>query len=308
MSSIEYVEVARKAGRPVVVMGHVNVQEVVTPEPCRTARLRVFAQRVPGQPSLTFSTAMLILALVNWVARSDSALRSQLVQGRARTGKTRGVHPLFFKTDMSHLDHLEPMNVDTWHEFESHWKADIVRSLWILIEGPQCDVLKLLDAIRDGNTAAPDDTGRAHTPRLARDEAHQEAIALRNELLAKNWPDGKRVAEIVGAASRSNPHQYAARLRANAALLGVWVAAERTYRHPDFQFDDNGVLHPALADLLKALPRNEEDRNGWRRAFWLYSPHPLLLGEAPAEVFGHDPQRVVEVAREEFSGDPHAHW
>lgn len=308
MSSIEYVEIARKAGLPVVAMGHVNVQEVVTPEPRRSARLRVFAQRVPGRPSLTFSTATLILALVNWIARSDSALRNQLVHGWPRTGQTRGVHLLFFKADESHLDYLEPMDVDTWHEFESHWKADIGRSLWVSVEGPHRDILKLLDAIRDGNTAAPDGTARAHIPRLARDEAHQEAIGLRNELLARNWPDGKRVAEIVGAASRSNPHQYAARLRANAALLGVWVAAERTYRHPDFQFDDNGVLHAALADLLKALPRNEEDRNGWRRAFWLYSPHALLSGEAPADVFGRDPQRVVEVARGEFSGDPPVHW
>lgn len=308
MSWIEYIEIARKAGLPVVTMGHVNLQEVVTPEPRRAARLRVFPQPGRSQPSLTFSTATLILALVNGIARSDSALRNQLVHGRTRTGQTRGMHLLFFKAGESHLDHLEPMDVDTWHEFESHWEEDIGRSLWVSIEGAHRDVLKLLDAIRDGNTAALGDAARAHTPRLATDDAHQEVIALRNELLARNWPDGKRVAEIVGAASRSNPHQYAARLRANAALLGVWVAAERTYRHPDFQFDDNGVLHPALADLLEALPRNEEDRGGWRRAFWLYSPHALLSGEAPADAFERDPQRVVQVAREEFSGDPHARW
>ncbi|RDK01158.1 hypothetical protein DLM46_19360 [Paraburkholderia lacunae] len=142
----------------------------------------------------------------------------------------------------------------------------------------------------------------------AKGDAHQEAISFRNELLSRNWPDGKRVAEMVGAGSRSNPHQYAARQRSNGSLLGVWVAAERTYRHPDFQFDAHGAIRPAVADLLKVLPGDEEDRNGWRRAFWLYSPHALLSGETPADVFGRDPQRVVEAAGEEFFGDPDAHW
>lgn len=100
---------------------------------------------------------------------------------------------------------------------------------------------------------------------------------------------------MAGTGSRSKPHQYAARRRLNGALLGVWVAAERTCRHPDFQFDAYGAIRSAVADLLNVLPGEEEDGNGWRRAFWLYSPDPLLSGETQA--IGY---RCM--ARKEFGG------
>lgn len=182
--------------------------------------------------------------------------------------------------------------------------------MWISAEGSHSDLLKLLDSSRDETAVDCDAPSSEKSQAVAtvRGDPQQEAIAFRNELLSMNWPDGKRVAEMAGTVSRSNPHQYAARQRSNGALLGVWVAAERTYRHPEFQFDAHGAIRPAVTDLLKVLPRDVEDRNGWRRAFWLYSPHAFLSGETPADVFVRNPQRVVDVAREEFCGDANAHW
>lgn len=129
---------------------------------------------------------------------------------------------------------------------------------------------------------------------------HQAAIDFRNELLAIGWPDGKRVAEMARASVGKNPAQYAARLRSNGSLLGVWDAPERTFRHPDFQFDMHGRLRPEVAELFKVLPGADEDRGGWRRAFWIYSPYPRLDEEAPAETFARDAERVIEVAKREF--------
>jgi hypothetical protein len=138
-------------------------------------------------------------------------------------------------------------------------------------------------------------------------ESHRVSIDFRDELLAKDWPDGKRVAESAGVRPGNNLDRYTGHLRSIGALLAVWSAPERIYRYPDFQFDSSGALRAEVSDLLKLLPSDEEDRGGWRRAFWLYWPHALLDGETPAHVFVSDPQRVVDAARREF-GEPNACW
>jgi len=308
MPSIDFVEVAQKGGLPVVAMGHVNVQEIVASQPHRRARLRVFSRRIHGQPTFTFSKATFVLTLVHWLARPDSEFRNVLT--RFSVSYMHEAPQLFFKATHGHECHVEHLHFHSWQDLEPLWTATLGHALWISAEGPRSDLLKLLDSIRDETADDCDGPSLAESSPVAavKGDPQQEAIAFRNELLSKNWPDGKRVAEMAGAGSRSNPHQYAARQRSNGALLGVWVAAERTYRHPDFQFDAHGGIRPAVTELLKVLPGDEEDKNGWRRAFWLYSPRPLLSGETPADVFVRNPQRVIEAAREEFCGDANAHW
>jgi hypothetical protein len=176
----------------------------------------------------------------------------------------------------------------------------------IAVEGERYEVLRLLDSIR---TQDEDELSPVALAGLGPSgDSRQAAIDFRNELLEKGWPDGRRVAEMAGAQLGKNPAQYAARLRTNGTLLGVWDAPGRTYRHPDFQFDPLGRLRPEVAELLKTLPGDDEDKGGWRRAFWLYSRHPQLDGKAPAEVFIDDTRRVIEVAQREFQGDRDAHW
>jgi hypothetical protein len=79
------------------------------------------------------------------------------------------------------------------------------------------------------------------------------------------------------------------------------------FLYPDFQFDRSGAIREDIAELLAVLP-SEDDRGGWRRTFWLYSPHALLDDRTPAEIFIDDPTRVIAVAREEFLGDLDATW
>jgi hypothetical protein len=133
------------------------------------------------------------------------------------------------------------------------------------------------------------------------------AIQFQNELLRKNWPDDRGVADLSGIRADSEARQYAARARVDGRLLGVWCATRETFLHPDFQFDGAGNLRPDVVRLLAVLP-DEDDHGGWRRAFWLYSPHPLLHGQLPAEVFTRDPVRVLGVARLEFHGDRDDGW
>lgn len=140
-----------------------------------------------------------------------------------------------------------------------------------------------------------------------RDESHRVSIDFRDELLAKDWPDGRRVAERAGVSPGNNPNRYTEQLRSTGAMLAVWSAPERIYRYPDFQFNSCGALRVEVSELLKLLPSDEEDRGGWRRAFWLYSPHALLDGETPADVFVGDPQRVLDAARHEFN-EPNECW
>ncbi|PMS14461.1 hypothetical protein C0Z18_31395 [Trinickia dabaoshanensis] len=131
---------------------------------------------------------------------------------------------------------------------------------------------------------------------------------FRDELLAKDWPDDLRLAKMARLSHSENIERFAARLRSNGTLFGVWVAHEHAFRYPDVQFDVLGNVKPEVADLLRLLPGEDEDRGGWRRAFWLYSPHALLDGRTPAEVFQSQPRLVVDVARREFAADGDSSW
>lgn len=309
MSSIDFIEIVQKGELPIVTMGSASSDEMEMTQPRRGARLRVFAQQIRGRASFTLSMATTALELVQHLSRPGSEFRHMLI--RAQVGTRRKSPRMFLRAESGATGRIERLNFDSWSELEPHVAAASNRTLWVSGEGRDDELLELLDSIRrseqlgDGTAPSLEDVSRTAA---ASSDAHREAIAFRNQLLSRNWPDGRRVAEMAGAGSKSNPHQYAARLRTNGSLLGVWVAGERTYRHPDFQFDALGSVRPAVADLLKILPGDGEDGNGWRRAFWLYSPHALLSGETPADVFGHDPERVIKTAVAEFRADQQEHW
>lgn len=113
------------------------------------------------------------------------------------------------------------------------------------------------------------------------------------------------VAGLLGMATDvANPNQYAYRLRKDGVLFGVWSARDRSYLYPDFQFEQ-GTLRPQVAELLETLPF-QDDKGGWRTAFWLYSLHALMDGDKPADIFVTDAERVIEAARNEFCGETDA--
>jgi hypothetical protein len=148
--------------------------------------------------------------------------------------------------------------------------------------------------------------GTLRGPEL-RTQGNDAAIRFRDNLLAKKWPKAIELARCLGAGSDAESWKCAARLRRDGILFGVWSTPEKCFVYPDFQFDDEGRLISDVASLLEVLT-DEDDRGGWRRAFWLYSPHALLDGRTPADVFPTDPAAVIWVARAEFNAPLHAMW
>ncbi|MEX3791377.1 hypothetical protein [Paraburkholderia sp. BR14374] len=304
MSSVGYMEVARKGNLPVIEWRQLDEREVLAEASGDGARLRVFFSRVSeGETPLTapFSSAYESLILIKQMARPDSAFREHIHDLAVKTGSGEWT---FFQAKSSGRGGVEPLRVHSWGDL-ARWFQDM--SQVFAVEGNVSEVLGLLDSIGE-QAGSRDRPQREVVEDVSPAKSHQAAIDFRNELLAEGWPDGKRVAEMAGASVGKNPAQYAARLRSGGALLGVWDAPERTFRHPDFQFDTHGQLRSEVAKLLAVLPGADDDRGGWRRAFWLYSPHAQLGNETPAAVFPRDAERVIEVAKREFRGDRDARW
>lgn len=147
----------------------------------------------------------------------------------------------------------------------------------------------------------------AVTDHPAHEQATAAAIEFRDELLAKGWPDDHGVAGLTGKGAGPEATTCTTHARAMGALLGVWSVRLHGFVYPDFQFNHSGAIRQEVAELLAVLP-GDNDGSGWRRAFWLYSPHTLLEGQTPAEVFPDAPARVIHIARVEFRSDPAATW
>jgi hypothetical protein len=144
---------------------------------------------------------------------------------------------------------------------------------------------------------------KTSTPALTRSRrTSAEASRRRREaLLARSWPTSAMVGVALGS-DEGSAAQRAAELRARGELLGAWSGKERTFVHPECQFDT--VTHevlPVMRQLLAVLPA-EGDKCGWRRTFWLYGPRDALNGQAPADLLATEPARVVALARSEFGG------
>lgn len=137
------------------------------------------------------------------------------------------------------------------------------------------DVWADLRSALDASLAAGAKLPAAHAPKIV-DLGVLPEEARRVRLLHSGWPTSKTVAAQARSRSR-NSGQWAKDKRTAGQLLGVWSAQERTYRHPDFQFELDGSLRGEVKELLSAMAKNpawrpEADANGWRRAYWLYQP------------------------------------
>ena len=158
----------------------------------------------------------------------------------------------------------------------------------------------------------------------------QAAVQQRDELLQLEWPGSKAVGVMLGS-KPTGAEARAGRERSDGRLLGAWAGRGVGYVHPDFQFVDSGTVHPRMVDLLDAMASNPgfsttQDKSGWQRVFWLYQPRGRLskqamalrraapeqfmsdpspfekLDDAPrtaADVFPHDPQAVIDLARKD---------
>lgn len=148
-------------------------------------------------------------------------------------------------------------------------------------------------------------------------EARDAAVAVQEELLARDWPTSAEVGRANGS-QLDNSAQWAKNKRDAGELLGVWSPTENTWRHPNFQFLPDGHLNPRVKELLNALalhPDFEADRDtgGWHRAFWLHGATRGLADtdgcpRIAAEVFLEDPDAVIAFAIEDAHIDQNDVW
>ncbi len=115
-------------------------------------------------------------------------------------------------------------------------------------------------------------------PKLTLD--NDPAHARRAHLLALGWPTSQAVGKRAGSKSRT-PGQWAKDKRDAGQLMGVWSPINRTFLHPDFQFEQDGRIRPEVQRLLAEMAKNPSwaagnDTSGWRRAYWLYQPMKSL--------------------------------
>lgn len=146
----------------------------------------------------------------------------------------------------------------------------------------------------------------------------QAAIRLQQEFIARGWPTSVEVGKANGSGSSTNPAQWANDRRDAGELLGAWSPQERTYRHPDFQFDRHGRLKPAVKELLAALAEHadltaEADKTGWHRVFWMYGTVRGLADKdgsprSAAELFAQHPKMVIAFARKDAVVDINEIW
>jgi hypothetical protein len=137
--------------------------------------------------------------------------------------------------------------------------------------------------------------------------AREAAVDFRERLLANNWPDESSLLGLIRTSHGADAKSAFTLMRTGGVLLGVWSARRECFLYPDFQFDDDGRLIPEVSLLLRILPAEGDDA-GWRRAFWLYSPHALLGGRLPSSIFAADPRKILEVATAEFNVSSDEGW
>lgn len=138
--------------------------------------------------------------------------------------------------------------------------------------------------------------------------ADTAAAAERRRTLSRAWLDEMSAAKWL--------HKSVAELerrRRAGAILGVWIAEERRYQYPPWQFDVSGAVVGAIPSILRILRSPSgvsagRQTSGWEEIEWFFAPHRLLNGASPAELLSRGADTVLAAAKREFSESPHARW
>ena len=295
MESLSFFQVTPGSGGPRVAVGSISAKEVESETP-KHPRLRIYAAERPGAVGVSVKALEFASQLVLLITQPGSSVRSEIEHIVPKSGRR------FFRAPVADFNLIV---TDTFGSWLAEFRDDAVL---LEMDGSTDELIKLLDAYRDDRSAAaqaaqaatqaPPATTIGYNPR-------EGAKHLRDRLLARGWRDGRAVGDLLGYANEKNPAQHAYRLRTAGELFGVWSPQGR-YVHPDFQFDQ-GAIRPRVHELLSLLPKRSDD-GGWGNAIWLHSPHPRLDDKEPAEVFETEPQRVIDLAKEEFTRDKNGGW
>jgi hypothetical protein len=145
-----------------------------------------------------------------------------------------------------------------------------------------------IDALADIYMAS--DPLSAALPDIERDNAEAQASFV------KRWPvlTAEQIAHRAGHES-ANKSATANRWKAAGRIFGIRVGRREVY--PAFQFKE-GQPHPAIAQILSALPR---DMSGWQIAFWFVGPNSFLDNALPVDALDHEDAVKTAAANEDQS-------
>lgn len=265
--------------------------------------VRLFRRR-PQDSRAEGKQALPVLQVIELIIRLPRALRA-VIASDPQNAQFRSIQG-YIRVHHGHWERVEPPPKTSFGKLVGSWvRASKSDEVLLEVTGAPHELsaiiaqipIHVLDVF-----AAPTETAKAALPQEA------DAAAARRAELTKAWPSSADVARLLGRGAAhsnkglGNSAQAAAVLRKAGRLLGVWVPAERGYRHPDCQFHEGAIL-PIIQPLLKLLPPG--NGSGWSRAEWLYSPHALLNERRPAEVLATDPNRVLVAAQREYGEDSH---
>jgi hypothetical protein len=124
----------------------------------------------------------------------------------------------------------------------------------------------------------------------------------KNEILQSNdWVTANEISNLAQFSSR-NP----------SSLLNKWKRDHRLFaiRHngsdyfPVYGLNKDAAYRPlpAMREVIKIL---EVKKSSWGMAYWFASASSMLGGKRPQDLLFTDPQRVIEVAKDEVAGITH---
>lgn len=135
-----------------------------------------------------------------------------------------------------------------------------------------------------------------------------ELAAVNRSKLADEWLTAAQVNRMLRTEAGDSSQLVDDQRRAGN-LLGVWVASDRTYRYPPWQFDAGGTPVPQMREILRILREHgggiDQGRrtSGWIEVEWFMTPHVDLDGQRPADHLAAHAEQVLHAAYAEFVGD-----
>lgn len=103
-------------------------------------------------------------------------------------------------------------------------------------------------------------------------------------------------------ASSNDPKSVASQARKEGKIFAGWNGQH--YRYPAFQFAPNGGPRAKTGQLVEALPKERDGTIGNDAVLWVFSPDHAFDGKTPAELFPHEPDRVIVETRIRRDGAP----
>ena len=127
-------------------------------------------------------------------------------------------------------------------------------------------------------------------------ERHSVTAIRKEMLLLSGHYSAQCIGETQGLAASDAEH-YVQTARLDGKIFGVRVAGE--WRYPAFQFEPQCDFLAVIPEMTAVITALVPDEQGWDQLHWFLTPHEILGGKRPLEVWAEDKNAVVKAAEAE---------